>query len=116
MSARKDYCVGCKTPTVDDTVKGDLTDGLSGNIYLEDARDNKTLANMVTGSNNGCRNCIVILDALSSISRGKDQKRLEFIIMPQRESQTLEIQVEVASDEATEYVFLEVFRQSSMSN
>jgi hypothetical protein len=116
MSASKDYCVSCEAPLVDETVKGDLTDGFANFSSFENALNDKTFANRVVGSKNGCRNCAVIMDALSFISRGKDQKRFEFTIIPRRESQTLDIEVEVVDDGDTELFFMEVFRQSSMSN
>jgi hypothetical protein len=50
MSDRKDYCVGCEASLVDELVEGDLMDGFSDDIYFENARDNKTFANMVVGS------------------------------------------------------------------
>ena len=115
MFARKDYCVGCKAPLVDETVEGDLIDGLSDEIDFENARDNKTFANMVVGSENGCRNCIVFLDASSFISRSKDQKRCRFIITPRR-NRTLSITFRVLDDGDREPFFMQVFRQSSMSN
>lgn len=117
MSYRKDYCVGCKAPLVDETVKGDLTDNFfSGGINSENARDNNTFANMVVGSKNGCRNCIVFLDALSFVSRSKDQKRRRFTITPRERNRTLCIDIMVLRDEDTEPFFMQVFRQSSMSN
>jgi hypothetical protein len=116
MSARKDYCVGCEAPLVDETVEGDLMDGFSDDIQFENARDNKTFANMVVGSENGCRNCILFLDALSFISRSKDQKRCRFATTSRRRNRTLEIVFKVLGDEDTELSFMQVFRQISMSN
>ena len=116
MFARKDYCVGCKAPLVDETVEGDLIDGLSDEIDFENARDNKTFANMVVGSKNGCRNCIVFLDAVSFISRSKDQKRCRFRIIFKRRNRTLSIMFYVLGDEENELFSMQVFRQSSMSN
>jgi hypothetical protein len=116
MSARKDYCVGCEAPLVDETVKGDLTGGLSDDICFENTRDNKAFANMVVGSKNGCRNCMVFLDALYFVSGSKDQKRCRFTITPRRRNRTLSIAFRVLSDKDTESSYMEVFRQSSMSN
>jgi hypothetical protein len=104
MSDRKDYCVGCEASLVDELVEGDLMDGFSDDIYFENARDNKTFANMVAGSENGCRNCILFLDALSSISRSKDQKRCRFTITPSG-NRNLSIYFKVLGDEETESIF-----------
>jgi hypothetical protein len=116
MFDRKDYCIGCEAPLVDEKVKGDLTDGFSDNIDFQNARDNKTFANIVVGSKNGCRNCIVFLDASSFISRSKDQKRCRFATTSRRRNRTLEIVFKVLGDEDTELSFMQVFRQISMSN
>ena len=116
MFARKDYCVGCKAPLVDETVEGDIRDGFSDNIHFEKARDNKTFANMAVGSENGCRNCMLFLDASSFISTSKDQKRCRFAMRLRRRNRTLEIVFKVLGDEDTELSFMQVFRQISMSN
>jgi hypothetical protein len=116
MSARKDYCVGCKAPLVDETVEGDIRDGFSDNIHFEKARDNKTFANMAVGSENGCRNCMLFLDASSFISTSKAKKRCRFTMTPRRRNRTLEFYFEVLGDGETRSTFLQVFRQSSMSD
>lgn len=115
MFTRND-CVGCKARLVGETVEGDLRGGSSDEIDFEDARDNKTFANMVVGSKNGCRNCIVFLDAVSFISRSKDQKRCRFRIIFKRRNRTLSIMFYVLGDEENELFSMQVFRQSSMSN
>ena len=114
MFDRKDYCIGCEAPLVDEKVKGDLTDGFSDNIDFQNARDNKTFANMVVGSENGCRNCILFLDASSFISTSKDQKRCRFAMRLRRRNRTLEIYFEVLGDGETGSLSMQVFRQSSM--
>jgi hypothetical protein len=115
MFTRND-CVGCKAPLVDETVEGDLRDGSSDEIDFENARDNKTFANMVVGSENGCRNCMLFLDASSFISTSKDQKRCRFTMTPRRRNRILGIYFKVLGDGETASPFMQVFRQSSMSD
>lgn len=124
MSARKDYCVSCKTPILDETIKGDLTQSSLSVVHPAKGIDgitNKDLTNMVTGSNSGCRNCFMVLDALSLISKSKDQEEFTFVIVPERKTRTLLIKCDAElefcdSRYSYELSHMEVFRQSGLSN
>jgi hypothetical protein len=111
----KDSCVGCGTPLVDETMKGDLTDNPL--IFLD--RINKNFAKVVAGSNNGCRNCTVALDALSFIFKSMDQKKFQFTIASQGQRGTLSIGCSIDRDfidgRNIEPTRMEVFRQTGMS-
>jgi hypothetical protein len=64
MSVSADVCVGCKHPIVDRTIKGDLT--LRERSFLAAPKS------LVVGSQSGCRNCAVILDAITTFVGNED--------------------------------------------
>jgi hypothetical protein len=120
MSARKDNCAGCRTPLVDKTIKGDIVERAFTVVYPEQ-RLNENFSNVVAGSNNGCRNCVVILDALSFLFKSKDQKKFEFAIAALRQNPILSIECSVDMDfmdfkpgRYIEPTHMEVFRQTGM--
>jgi hypothetical protein len=121
MSARKDICAGCGTPLVDETMKGDIVERAFTVVYPEQ-RLNENFSNVVAGSNNGCRNCVVILDALSFLFKSKDQKKFDFTIAASRQNPILSIKCSVDMDSRDfkggryiEPTHMEVFRQTGMS-
>jgi hypothetical protein len=125
MSARKDNCAGCWTPLVDETIKGDIVERAFTVVYPEqrlNGRTNENFSKVVVGSNNGCRNCVVILDALSFLFKSKDQKKFEFTIAALRQNPILSIKCSVDMDfrdfkggRHLEPTHMEVFRQTGMS-
>jgi hypothetical protein len=64
MSVSADVCVGCECPIVDQTIKGDLT---LGEKYFTPVSKN-----LIVGSQSGCRNCAVILDAITTFAGTAD--------------------------------------------
>ena len=123
---RKHTCDGCWRPLPDKTLKGDLVESPYIVVYPEQdlyGRINKNFANVVAGSNNGCRNCTVVLDALSSIFKSKNQTKFDFAIVIQKQTRTLTIECRLNKDswvgryiEPLQPTHMEVFRQSGMSD
>lgn len=103
-------------------MKGDIVEPMFTVVYPENGRhgiSNENFSKVVAGSNNGCRNCTVILDALSFLFKSKDQKKFEFKIGTQRQKRILSIDCSVdrdfRDDRHLEPAHMEVFRQTGKS-
>lgn len=103
-------------------MKGDLTGIPFTVVYPEQTRNvrsKKNFAKVVAGSNHGCRNCTVVLDALSSIFKSKERETFEFAVGTQGQTGTLMIECSLDMDFSegrhVDPTHMEVFRQTGMS-
>jgi hypothetical protein len=106
MSATKDVCVGCGYPIVDKTIEGDLT--------ITDCHESIDPMKMEVGSKNGCRNCAVMLDAISTITRDEGQgKRLVFSISSLKQIRSIMIG---SGEGFLSHSYMEIVRYAGTSN